>query len=115
MYNIEIQEFPKKGETIAVVRTEEPRTVIGLAIMEDNGGFARICIDCGKWLEGKNTEDEGSLFVGGQLELDGELGWRHTSEEEFKELFVEWLQNREDLEDSSKWTIDFSKHIIINQ
>lgn len=114
MYNIEIQEFPKKGETIAVVRTEEPRTVIGLAIMEDDRGFARICIDCGKWLEGGN-DDEGYLFVDGELELNGELGWRHTSEEEFDELFVEWLKNREDLEDGSKWTIDFAKHIIINQ
>ena len=86
MYKLETKDYPKKGEVVAICRLEDPRTVVAIAAVSDKDGWFNLAIDCGALFDGSNDDPEGTTFMEFQFELDGEIGWRHASLEEFNEL-----------------------------
>lgn len=86
MYELETKDYPKKGEVVAICRLEDPRTVVAIAAVSGKNGWFNLAIDYGALFDNNNDAPEGTTFMEYQFELDGEIGWRHASLEEFNEL-----------------------------
>ena len=86
MYELETKDYPQKGEVVAICRLEDPRTVVAIAAVSGKDGWFNLAIDCGALFDNSNDNPKGDTFVEFQFELDGNIGWRHASLEEFNEL-----------------------------
>lgn len=86
MYKLETKNYPKVGEVVALCNVDEPRTVVAIAAVSGAEGWFNIAIDCGALFDNNNDDPKGTTFVEYQFELNGEIGWRHASLEEFNEL-----------------------------
>lgn len=86
MYKLETKDYPNVGEVVAICRLEDPRTVVAIAAVAGEHGWFNLAIDCGALFDNNNDDPKGTTFVEYQFELDGEIGWRHASLEEFDEL-----------------------------
>lgn len=86
MYKLETKEYPKVGEVVAICNVDEPRTVKAIAAVAGDEGWFNYAIDCGQLFDLNNDDPNGTVFGDYQFELNGEIGWRHASYEEFNEM-----------------------------
>lgn len=86
MYKLETKDYPKVGKVVALCNVDDPRTVRAIVAVTGKEGQFDYAIDCGQLFDLNNKEAEGTVWVDDQFELDGEIGWRHASREEFNEM-----------------------------
>lgn len=86
MYKLETKDYPKVGEVVALCNIDEPRTVVAIAAVSGKEGWFNYAIDCGQLFDLNNKDPEGTTWVDDEIRLDGEIGWRHASHEEFNEM-----------------------------
>ena len=86
MYKLETKNYPNVGEVVAICRLEDPRKVVAIAAVAGEQGWFNLAIDCGALFDNNNDDPKGDTFGEFQFELDGNIGWRHASIEEFNEL-----------------------------
>lgn len=100
MYKLEFKDYPKVGEVVAICNVDEPRRVRAIVAVAGKGGWFNYAIDCGQMFDLNNDGHDGTIFVDYQFELDGKIGWRHASREEFDEmvdLVTKESENNEEL------------------
>lgn len=86
MYKLETKNYPKVGEVVAICNVDEPRTVRAIVAVAGKGGWFNYAMDYGQLFDLSNDDPNGTLFIDYQFDLNGELGWRHASYEEFSEM-----------------------------